>query len=445
MNAPADRGVMHRLFLRGSFFELAGFGVGQALRLGSNLVFTRLLFPSAFGLTMMVAIIMQGLTLLSDVGIQQAVIQNPKGDEPRFLNTAWTMQVIRSSFLSLLCAALAYPMAHLYREPLLGPLLLVAAFQLLLNGFHATSLYTLRRRVASGLLSLLEIAAQVAGIAATATWSMFDRSVWALVAGAVAGTVTQLVVSHFLPVGYHNKLGWDRDIRNEIIRFGRWILASSAVFFFARQADRLLLGRFMGAAVLGVYSIAVFVSEAVGMVSDRITAGVLYPIFSRLGGGDLAELKAVYYRTRLRMDAVLLPGLGVLAVLGDELIKLLWDPRYQAAGWMLRILVIRVALGCIFTPCETCLTAIGNPRYGFLRSLSKALAAVVGIPIGYKLGGLPGLVWATALSELPSMLVLWPRFRQLGLLRPARELLAAGFFLGGAGLAWLLGRALGLN
>ena len=436
---------MHRLFLRGSFFELAGFGTSQALRLGSNLIFTRLLFPEAFGLSLMVSIIMQGLILLSDVGIQQAVIQNPKGDDERFLNTAWTMQIIRSTLLAVLCAGLAWPMSWLYREPILGPLLLVGALQLLLNGFHSTSLYTLRRRVASGLLGLLEVGAQVAGIIATTIWALLSPSVWALMAAGVTATVFQLVVSHFLPVGYRNRFGWDREIRNEIIRFGRWILASSSVFFFARQADRLLLGKFMGPAVLGVYGIAGMISEAIGTVSDRITAGVLYPIFSRLGGGNLPELKAVYYRTRLRMDAALLPALGVLTIFGDDLIRFLWDTRYEEAGWMLPILVVRVALGCVFTPCETCLTAVGNPRFGFFRSLAKAIAAVVGIPIGYHFAGLPGLIWATALSELPSLLVLWPRFKQLGLLRVERELLAAGFYLGGLGLAWVVQRLVGLG
>ena len=440
-----DRGVLHKLFLRGSAFELAGFGVSQALRLASTMLFTRMLFPSAFGLNMMVSIVMQGLTLSSDVGIQQAVIQNAKGDEQKFLNTAWTMQVVRSVFLALLCAALAYPAALLYREPLLGPLLLVGALQLLLFGFHSTSLYTLRRRVASGLMIMVEIGAQIVGMAVTLVWALFDRSVWALAMGAAAATTTQFVASHLLPVGYRNRFSWDREIRNEIIRFGRWILASSAVFFFARQADRLLLGRFMGAEVLGVYSIAVFVSEAVGMVGDRITAGVLYPIFSRVGAGNLPELRLIYYRTRLRLDVLLLPGLGVLAVFGDELVKLLWDPRWEGAGWMLRILAVRVALGCLFTPCETCLTAIGNPRYGFLRNLAKAVAAVIGIPLGFKLAGLPGLLWAASLVELASAVVLWPRFRALGLLRPARELLAVGLFLGGFGLAWAVGRLLGLN
>ena len=221
------------------------------------------------------------------------------------------MQIIRSTFLAVLCAALAWPLAWVYREPQLGPLLLVGAFQLLLNGFHSTSLYTLRRRVASGSARPARGRGPGGGHHRhRRSGRCSHRSVWALVAGAVAGTVTQLVASHFLPVGYRNRFGWDREIRNEIIRFGRWILASSAVFFFARQADRLLLGRFMGPAVLGVYGIAGMISEAVGTVSDRITAGVLYPIFSRLGAGNLPELKAVYYRTRLRMDAAVAAAAG---------------------------------------------------------------------------------------------------------------------------------------
>ena len=54
-------------------------------------------------------------------------------------------------------------------------------------------------------------------------------------------------------------------------------------------------------------------------------------------------------------------------------------------------------------------------------------------------------MWATALSELPSLLVLWPRFKQLGLLRLERELLAVGFYLGGLGLAWVVQRLVGLG
>jgi O-antigen/teichoic acid export membrane protein len=440
----SEHRAVGRTFLRGSLFELVGFGASQVLRLGSNLVFTRLLYPSAYGLTLLVGTVLSALVLLSDVGIQQAVIQNPKGDDDRFLNTAWTMQIVRSAVLSLLCAVLAYPMAHFYGEPELGPLLLVGALQVLLMGFHSTSYFTLRRRVASGVLSLVEILSQGVGIAATALWAAFDLSVWALMAGSTASVVTHLVVSHLLNVGYRNRFGWDKQMRDEIFRFGRWILASSAVFFFARQADRILMGRYTDAALVGVYSIALTLSEAVGAVSDRIVAGVLYPVFSKIGGDDLPTLRRVYYHVRLRMDLVAQTTLGVLTVFSDDIVRLLWDPRYEAAGWMMRILMVRVAISCVLYPWETCLTATGLPRYGFYRSVVKAVVAVIALPIGWELGGVPGLLWASVVPEIPPVLVLLPPFRRLGLLQPARELLPFVFYGAGAGVAWLVHEAVGL-
>ena len=409
------------------------------------MMFSRMLFPSAFGLNMMVSIVMQGLTLLSDVGIQQAVIQNPKGDEQKFLNTAWTMQVVRSVFLALLCAALAYPAALLYREPLLGPLLLVGAFQLLLFGFHSTSLYTLRRRVASGLLVLLEIGAQIVGMVVTAVWAVFDRSVWALAMGAAAATRPSSWPAISCPSATATgSAGTGRSAtRSSASAAGSWLPARCSSS--PARPTACCSG--------GSWARRCWVSTPSPCSSARrwawsVTASP--PACCTRSSAAWARAtcpssRLIYYRTRLRMDVLLLPGLGVLAVFGDEIVKLLWDPRYEGAGWMLRILVVRVALGCLFTPCETCLTAIGNPRYGFLRNLAKAVAAVIGIPLGFKLAGLPGLLWAASLVELASALVLWPRFRALGLLRPVRELLAVGLFLGGFGLAWAVGRLLGLN
>jgi len=66
---------------------------------------------------------------------------------------------------------------------------------------------------------------------------------------------------------------------------------------------------------------------------------------------------------------------------------------------------------------------------------------VVGLPLGWRYGGLEGFVWVTALSEIPVLAVLWPAFRRAGLLSPLREARAVGFFAGGAmagvGVAWI--------
>src|SRR5436190_6188902 len=97
--------------LRGAFFEISGYGAQQAIRLGSNLVLTRLLFPAAFGLASMVWVITSGLVMLSDVAIHACVIQSKRGDEPDFLNTAFTVQAIRGVGLAVLMVLLGKPAA----------------------------------------------------------------------------------------------------------------------------------------------------------------------------------------------------------------------------------------------------------------------------------------------------------------------------------------------
>ena len=87
--------------MRGSAMTIISFGGQNVLRLGSNLILTRLLFPEAFGLMALVQVFMGGLQMFSDLGIQASIIQNSRGDDPDFLNTAWTIQVIRGTCLWL--------------------------------------------------------------------------------------------------------------------------------------------------------------------------------------------------------------------------------------------------------------------------------------------------------------------------------------------------------
>jgi len=430
------------LAIRGSVFEAASFVLSQGLRLASNLIVTRLLYPEAFGIAALVSIFISGLELLSDVGLQQVVVQKERGDDPDFLNTVWTMHLVRGLGLWVLALALAWPFALVYQEPDLRPLILATSVQLAFTGFSSTSFFTLRRKVSLGWINLVDLLSQLAGIVTVLTWAWIRPSVWALVTAGPVSALVRMTASHFLPVPYRNRLHWDRAIAREVFLFGRWIFAATAVYFFGRQGDRLLLGRFAGAATLGVYSIALFLAEAIGNVAERITHGVFFPIFSRVGESTTDELRRVYYRARLHLDVVSMTSLGGLSAAGPWVVQLLWDQRYLEAGWMVRILCLRVAMACVLTPCETCLVALGHPRYGFLRNCLRTLGVVAGASLGWRFFGLQGLVWGIATAEIPNFFLLWFAFRRHGLLRVWRELLpvplfVAGFFAGSAIVAGL--------
>lgn len=419
---------LRRRILRGSFFEMGGYGAQLLLRIGSNLILTRLLYPAAFGQATIVSTITTGLVMLSDVAIQPCVVQSKRGDDEAFLNTAFTLGVIRGFGLALVMFALGRPAAWFYREPALATLIEIGSLQLVLNGFHSTSVFTLRRKLALGWLNVLDLGTSILSTIFILLLSWVYPNPTSLVIGLVFGSFVGSLTTHFLPVPYRNRFHWDKDAVREISRFGRWVFGSSAAQFLGSQSDRILLGRFLGTAWLGVYGIAVNLSEMLSSGFMRIIGGVLYPVLSEAGRTPNRDLSKFFYRLRLRLDLVSMTAAGVLAGTGNWLVHTLWDERYADAAWIVQVLCVRVVIALIVSSTETCLFALGQTRYLFARSLTRLVGTSIGIPVGWYLAGIKGVIWGTVLAEIPTLLSVWPRSRALGILRIRRELLAIGIF-----------------
>ena len=196
-----------------------------------------------------------------------------------------------------------------------------------------------------------------------------------------------------------------------------------------------------GMAELGLYTVAATLSELGGMIVSRLTQQVLYPIFSRVFRERPADLRSSYYKARLALDAVVLPLAGAGAVLAPVVIDVLYDDRYANAGWMLRVLMFRVVVAAVLTPCETCLFSSGQSRSGFSRSALRMTVMVVGLPLASHFWGLHGIIWVTTLADVPGLILLLTYFRKQQMLDVKRELLVPVFFAAGALVAWPLGIA----
>jgi O-antigen/teichoic acid export membrane protein len=424
--------------MRGSIFEIGGYGAQQILRLGSNLILTRLLFPAAFGLSVLVFTIMGGLHMIAETGFGQCVIQSKRGDEPDFLNTVFSIHVLRGIGLSVLMVLLAKPSAWIFREPDLEGLVYIGALQLFFNGFHATSVMSLRRHLNYGWNNVLDLGQQVVSIAVMLTIASFRPTPAALVWGSVVGNFCYGVATHLLPVGYRNrfKRKWDKDAVHELSTFGRWVTGSTAAAFLGAQSDRILLGRFLGAAWLGVYGVGMNLSEIVSAIAFRVTTVVLYPGLSQVARDPSRNFPSFYYRLRLRLDLLTMTGAGFLAGIGPWVVHALWDPRYQSAEWIVQILCVRVALGSIISPPEWALIAHGFTRYSFWRSAIRLVANIVFVPIGWHFWGAIGVMSATIVSELPTGFAIWPGARRLGILKLHRELLSLAILFTAFGAGW---------
>jgi len=428
-------GSLRKSLITGSAWTLASVAAAQGIRLGKSLVLSRLLFPEAYGVMSIVWSVLYILDMLSDVGLSSAIVRSARGDETGFLNTAWTMKVIRGSVLCTIAIALAYPISLFYNKPELAFLIPIAGLTTFIEGFVSTNIYSCQRRMAYARITILDLTSEIVGTCATIVWAVLSPSVLALLGGAVLVQISRLICSHLALPGIRNKFFWDGSAFRELTNYGKWVLFSSAIYLAYSQGDRILLGKFLTASLLGVYSIAVMLSEAVFGVINRLNDSVLFSALSKIAINEPHRLSQVLYKARLGTDAIMILPIGVLMVIGNHLVNFLYDPRYAAAGWMLQILCVRLMMVSMLVGGTSCLFALGHSRYSLIQNVCRAVWIFCMVPLGWTNYGMVGVLWAVALSEVPVFFVIWSglyKYKIFSLRHELRSLLfvGAGLLLG---------------
>ncbi|WAL59448.1 oligosaccharide flippase family protein [Thermocoleostomius sinensis] len=386
--------------VQGLVWTLVGYGGGQVLRLGGNLILTRLLFPEFFGLMALVNIFIMGLALFSDVGIGVSIIQNKRGEEPDFANTAWTIQVIRGFGLWLVCLLMAAPMAQFYNEPQLQWLIPVVGLTTVIGGFNSTAFYLMERNLAVRQLTLMELVTQIIQLVVMVIWAYFDASVWSLAVGSLVSTAIKTIWSFYLIPGYSNRFTWEKSAARELFSIGRWIFVSTAFTFLAEQADRLLLGKLFSLELLGVYGIALMLSDVPRSIAISLGGKVIFPAVSMLIDLPRYELRSKLLRNRKPLLLGLTAMMMLLISFGDYLIYLLYDERYEDAAWMLPILALGIWPRLLCSTVEASLTALGKVHYTAIGNFTRMAFTIVGILVGFAWLGNLGAVLAVALNDL---------------------------------------------
>lgn len=407
---PVRHGSLKQRAKRSAVIVVISQFVGQFLRLASNLVLTRLLVPEHFGLMAMVNIFIAGINMFSDIGIRPSIVQNKRGDDPAFLNTAWTMQVIRGFCIWAVACLIAYPIGRwqwLYPEmPMLTVLLPVAGFSAVIMGFQSTKVFTAGRHVMLGREMAMQLGCNFVGLCAMALLAYIYRNVWSLVFGTLIIGALNSLFSHIVFPGPNNRFAWDRECLGELVRFGKWVFLGTVVLFFANNLDRLLLGKLISADTLGVYSIAFMLATTPSTLIKRFGNKVVFPVISRKQDIDRADLTGKLLRNQKRLGLVMAVPVVVLVCAGDWIVELLWTQEYHEAGWMTSILGISLWIAALRTTSTPALLALGKPQYGFWANIGRLVWTGVAAWWGFQLFGLVGFVLAYALSELPAYLVM---------------------------------------
>lgn len=436
------RSLKHR-FVGTAGWALGGHFGAQAVRFASNLVLTRLLAPEMFGVMSVIYVVFTGIGMLCDVGLGALASQSPRGNEPKFLNTLWLVQVGRGALvtvmalgaaglLALVVAGGGLPSQSVYADPRLPWLIAALSVIGVSEGLQSTRILAARRNLSIARLTKMDLVCQFATTAFILAWAEFDPSVRALAAGWLFGSALHTVLSHTMLPGQPNRLEWDRAAFEEIRRFGTWVVVSSPLSFLLGSGDRILLGAYLDAPTMGLYSIALLLIAALqGAVQGVIGAAVL-PALSEVVRDKPGALRQTLYRIRRPLAIACLVPAGAMTMLGSSIVRWLYDPRYAGAGWMLSAVAMTLAVSYL-SVFDQCLIALRRvKRLSLLNALRLATLCAF-VPLGHAVFGARGAVAGIAATALVNAVLTLAVQNRMGLLDLRRELAALPLF--GAGIA----------
>jgi O-antigen/teichoic acid export membrane protein len=442
-----DESSLKRRVLSASAWSLAAYAAGLVIRFGGNLVMTRLLVPEMFGVMAIATVVMVGLAMFSDLGLKQCIVQSRRGGDAAFLNTAWVLQIIRGFVLCTAALTISVILLHAnsagmlpresaYRDPHLPWVVGALSFGAIISGFESTKLSEASRNLALGRFMIIDIIAQASGLVCMLAWASVDRSIWALVAGAIFSGVTRTGLSHAWMPGNRNRIEWERPAVSEIVRFGKWVTASSILGFLVTNGDRLVLGMLADTTVIGFYFIAISIYASVEHLLMGIISGVALPALSEVVRSG-RELRTVYYRFHFPVASIAYFASGTLITSGDALIHLLYDARYEEAGWMLQML----AMALLTTPLQIaaqCYLALGMPQLHWRVLIIRVAALFAAVVTGFHVFGVPGAIWGIVASHFASLPLFIYYNTRHGIFNLSRELAAIPIVLAGLALGVLV-------
>lgn len=384
---------------KGSLWISASRSLTNALQFLSTIVLARILVPEDFGLVALATTMLAILSSLTNISMTAALVhhKNPTVDH---LNTAWTLSLARGLCLAAVFCLLAHPAADFYSEPRLADVMYALAIGVFLTGLPNPRRVMLQKSLVFWQDFVLDVSQKLIGVVVSITIALVYQTYWALVIGTIAGQLALVLISYtVLPFLPRFSLKHAKDLWS----FSVWLTLGSAINTINWRFDHILIGRFLGSASLGYYTVG---DKIAIMPTRELTQPLHQTLFPALTHvvHDPERLRRAYQRAQALVTAVALPcGIGIVMI-AHPLITLAMGEK-----WLPAVPVVQ-ALGAVFAIqtiglVQPLAMAKGATRLLFKRDMQMFAVRIPFIVAGMYFGGLLGIVYARVFTGLLATVV----------------------------------------
>lgn len=378
-----ERGGLKEKALRGGLAKLFGQAGNVVIRLLYLSAMARLLSPSDFGLVAMVTVVTGLFDIFTTAGLSWAIIQKDEINERQISQLFW-INISVGVVLTLVCAASAPLVTMFYGDSQLFWVVLALAPGFLLSAGGVQHSAVLQRDLRYLTLTVIDLTAQLGGAVLGICMALAGYGYWGLVA--------TLLLSPLLNTGgCWICAGWSpgRPRRGgeilSLLSFGGILTLNGIVVYAGYNVEKVILGRYWGSDVLGLYTRAVQLVNLPVTGINSAVGSVIFSVLSRLQN-DPQGFRNFFIKSYSLVMTVTVPVTLYFAVFADEIVRVVLGPKWSAAATIFRLMTPTILVFGIINPLGWLLMALGRQKRSLYLGLCIAPLVMMGYSFGLRYG-----------------------------------------------------------
>jgi PST family polysaccharide transporter len=392
-SSAADPEQLDRSLVRGVAWTGSVKWLVQVVSWPITILTARILSPSDYGLLASITVFTTTIRLLTEAGVATAIVSGPVLPEAK-LRQLNALAVAIGSAAFLVVLALVFPVTSGIGRADVAPIVLAYAGTIVLEGLGLVPSARIRRDFRFKQLALVEAARNLADQGTTLALAFAGAGLWSLVAGYAAGMVVSTVLTLVL-----GRTGFARPVWHElrgIVTYSGHMVLRNAAHFLSSSSDKLVGARVVSSADLGGYVLAGIIGLAPVEKVTSIITRVTPPLFGRVRD-DHAAMRRYVLRITEIVAIFTIPAFAGLALVADDLVPVLFGPKWASVVTPLRLFCVYAALWEFNSVMTHALQAFDDVRPLARNAIAGLVAYPVGFAIGSSLFGASGLALTWAL------------------------------------------------
>ena len=306
----------------------------QVLQVVSVSVLARHVPPAAYGLIAMAFLVTSLLETIRDAGTGQALIREREMSD-EVASTAFWLNCGVGGVAVLLLVLSAWPASRFFHEPQIIPVLRVLSISFFLGAVGVVPTALLNRAMEFKKLALVQTAAAIIGTLVAITVAIAGGKVWSLVSATLA-LVSVITIGVWILAPVRLRFVFHPDTARRILKFGLNLSGFYIFNYFSRNADNLLVGKFLGSAPLGFYQMGYMLMTYPLLNFTLMVTQVVYPAMAKFHD-DHARVRATYLRISALVALVTIPVMLGLGITAPSFVHVVLGPRWAPVASLLAV------------------------------------------------------------------------------------------------------------